>query len=269
MSAEAELPRRTEWFINGFRWYAAHYVRKHFHAVRLSRGSAALPESKRPFLVVMNHPSWWDPMIAVILSRDFLQRAHFAPIEQQMLDRYRFFRKLGFFGVEPGTSRGAVTFLRIAKRIMAEPNAMLWVTAQGEFRDVRRRPLELRPGVGFLAREVEQGYVLPLALEYTFWEERTPEALLRWGEPIDLAEDPGRDGRAWTMRIEGALTDVQDALAEDTMSRDPARFSVLLSGKVGVGGAYDWWRRLMAWARGRRFEGGHGSGPDKEALPRR
>ena len=41
------------------------------------------------------------------------------------------------------------------------------------------------------------------------------------------------------------------------MSRDPAKFTTLLAGKTGVGGVYDWWRRLKAWVRGRKFDASH------------
>jgi hypothetical protein len=41
------------------------------------------------------------------------------------------------------------------------------------------------------------------------------------------------------------------------MSRDPTRFTTLLSGRVGVGFAYDTFRRLKAWIRGERFDVSH------------
>ena len=61
---------------------------------------------------------------------------------------------------------------------MSRPNAVLWVTAEGEFRDPRRRPLRLRSGVAHLLRRLGAGRVIPLAVEYPFWQERTPETLV-------------------------------------------------------------------------------------------
>lgn len=64
----AALPHRWHWLIRGFRRYCTRYVRKHFHAVRLSRSGAALPNTDEPILVVLNHSSWWDPLIGIVLS---------------------------------------------------------------------------------------------------------------------------------------------------------------------------------------------------------
>ena len=38
------------------------------------------------------------------------------------------------------------------------------------------------------------------------------------------------------------------------VSRDPAKFTAVVSGRTGVGGVYDLWRRVKAWVRGERFD---------------
>jgi 1-acyl-sn-glycerol-3-phosphate acyltransferase len=215
-----------------------------------------------PLVVVLNHPSWWDPMVCIVLSREFgPAREHYPAIDSEALAKYAFFRRLGFFGVDTHSVRGAAEFLRTATALLAKPNRTVWVTAQGQFADVRTRPLGLRSGVGHLAARMDWGFVLPLAVEYTFWTERTPEALLRFGPPIDVTEAPGRSGRDWTARIEDALTDTLDGLNAEAMTRDPDRFMTLLGGQAGVGGVYDLWRRVKALAAGQRFVAEHGSRP--------
>lgn len=255
------LPVRWEWLVRGFTKYAAKYVRRHFHAVRLSRSGFAIPADGRPIVVVLNHPGWWDPLIGIVLSREFRGYEHFPAIDAEAVRKYPFFTKLGFFGVDQQSLRGAAAFLRTATAILAKPNRAVWVTAQGRFTDVRTRPLALRSGVGHLAARLERGTVLPVALEYAFWRERTPEALVRVGRPLDVTEHPRLRGREWTARIEAALTETLDGLNTDAMSRDPDRFTTLLDGRVGVGGVYDAWRRVAAWARGRRFDASHGGRP--------
>jgi hypothetical protein len=47
-------------------------------------------------------------------------RAHYAPIEAAALARYRFFERLGFFGIELGTVRGGVVFMRTSLAILAK-----------------------------------------------------------------------------------------------------------------------------------------------------
>jgi 1-acyl-sn-glycerol-3-phosphate acyltransferase len=211
-----------------------------------------------PLLFVANHPSWWDVIIGIVLSQRFPQYQHFAPMDAGMLSKYGIFNRLGFFGIDD-TPRGAARFLRTSTVIFEQPFRAMWITAQGRFVDPRVRPIELRPGVGHVAARLKAGFVVPVALEYVYWEERTPEALIRFGEPIDLATDDELDGRALTANIETALSGAQDVLATEAMSRDPQAFEVLLAGKVGVGGFYDLWRRCTAWLRGARFDAAHGA----------
>jgi 1-acyl-sn-glycerol-3-phosphate acyltransferase len=261
MSARAvELPRRWLWLFRGFQRYSVRYVRKHFHAVRLSKTSHPLPDTDEPILVVLNHTAWWDPMICLVLSRMFGARDQFAAIDTAAIKQYPFFKKLGFVGVDTTSLRGAAEFLRTGLAILSAPRRVYWVTAQGRFTDVRERPLGLRSGVGHLAARLGQGMVLPLALEYSFWTERTPEALVRFGQPLWIGDHPSLCGKDWTAHIEASLTRTLDALNAETRTRDPERFAPVVSGKVGVGGVYDLWRRLKAWVGGKKFDASHEAG---------
>ena len=251
------LPPRWPWLVRLFRWHACRYVRRHFHALRLSKSGHVFPATDEPLLVVLNHPSWWDPLIGIVLSRVYAEREQFAAIDAVAVRQYRFFQKIGFVGVDTKSLRGAAEFLRSGCAILTQPRHVFWVTAQGRFTDVRERPLALQSGVGHLASRLTAGVVLPVGLEYTFWTERTPEALVRVGEPLKIADHPGLNGRAWTALIEAALTRNLDALNAEAARRDPAAFAELLAGKSGVGGVYDTWRRVKSWARGRKFDPSH------------
>lgn len=258
----SDLPPRWHWLIRGFRRYALRYVRKHFHAVRLSKSGDSFPAADEPLLIVLNHPSWWDPMIGIVLSCQMPDRDHFAAIDAVAVQKYRFFTKLGFVGVDTKSLRGAAQFLRDGAAILSQRGRAFWVTSQGRFTDVRERPLALQSGVGHLAARMENGIVLPVALEYAFWTERTPETLVRIGEPLKVTDQAGLTGKQWTALIEDALTRNLDALSTEAVRRDPAAFTVLLSGKTGVGGVYDQWRRLKAWLRGRKCDPAHESGTE-------
>jgi 1-acyl-sn-glycerol-3-phosphate acyltransferase len=237
------LPKRWAWLYRGFRKYVLRYLRKHFHAVRLSKGSAALPNDGLPVLVVLNHPSWWDPMVGIPLSDLFTDFTHFAAIDASMLRKYRVFARLGFFGIDMKSLSGARTFLRTGSAILSHDHHAVWVTAQGQFADVRKRPLGLKPGVGHLAARLKKGWIVPIAIEYAFWNERRPEALARIGEPISLAgrssdercEDPSLArpaNKEWTLLIEARLTETLDALNAEVMTRDPAHFTPLVGGEL-------------------------------------
>lgn len=231
-----------------------------FRAVRLAEpGLPDLPPD-RPLVVFSNHPSWWDPAFYILLHpRLFPDREGYGPMDEAMLKRYGFFRRIGIFGVEQDSRQGAARFLSTSRTILSDPRRMLWITAQGRFADPRERPLALRPGVAHLMARTPEAIAVPLALEYPFWSEKRPEALAAFGAPLD-----GRDGgsaQTWEARLEGALTATCDRLAELSRSRDPSAFQNLLAGRAGVGGIYGLWQRARALAHGERHRPDHVAGP--------
>lgn len=243
-----------------FGWYLRWYFWRRFHAVRLSRGGIPRPPPGRPLIIYSNHPSWWDPAMYILLcNRLFPGRAGFGPMDAKALGRYGILERMGVFGIELDTPRGAVRFLDTSLRVLSNPSNIIWVTAEGAFTDHRARPVRLRPGLAHLARRVPGAVILPLAIEYTFWNESRAEALARFGDPIETGRD--RNVAEWTMHLEAELTRAMDALAAESAQRNPALFQPLVRGGSGVGGIYDLWRRARAWAAGERFNPSH-EGPE-------
>jgi 1-acyl-sn-glycerol-3-phosphate acyltransferase len=185
-----------------------------------------------------------------ILSGQLPTYRHYAPIEAAMLEKYRIFRKLGLFGLDKGP-RGAAQFLRTTERIFQEPFGALWITPQGQFVDVRVRPVQLQQGIGALANRLPSGWIVPVALEYPFWDESTPEALIRFGSALPIADMEPLSVAEATATIERAMEANMDQLAVEAQSRDVDLFEDLLRGKAGVGGVYDLWRRAKSWFRGK------------------
>jgi hypothetical protein len=101
--------------------------------------------------------------------------------------------------------------------------------------------------------------VVPIACEYTFWDERLPEILINCGEPIRIANGQSRTTEEWNQEFAAAMARTQDELAALATLRDPALFTTVLSGKVGIGGVYEAWKRLLALVSGRAYQGSHGS----------
>ena len=254
----AILARRSPVLFRLFALYLHWYLSRSFHALRVSCAGLPPPAANRPLIVYSNHPSWWDPAVYILLcGKLFPGRAGYGPMDQAALGRYGVLERMGVFGVPQHDPRGAALFLRTSLAVLAQPANMLWITAEGAFTDHRSRPIALRPGLAHLARRVPGAVILPLALEYTFWNESRPEALVRFGEPV--LGDRQCSVADWTARLERGLTDTMDALAAESATRNPALFQPLVRGGAGVGGLYDSWRWLRATAAGRRFDPSHGA----------
>ena len=249
-------PLVLQWFLS----YAQRYARQSFHSVRVAEDRHALAVAGRPLLIYMNHPSWWDPILAAVLARSYFPGClHYSPIDSAALQKYKFFAKLGFFGVTRNDHSSARKLLDIGSQALCRKNTVLWITPQGRFSDVRERPLRLGSGLRHLAHCAPNCVVLPVALEYAFWEERTPEALVRFGSPLtghDL-----REALHIPNYFEIHLEETMDALSQDSIARNAAAFRTIAAGRAGVGGIYDAWRRLRSKLRGEAFHLEHGERP--------
>ena len=255
LDANAIMARRSERLFRLFAAYLRWYVGRRLHAVRMSRAGLPQAAAGQPLIVYSNHPSWWDPAIYILLcDMLFRGRAGYGPMDAAALGKYGVLERMGVFGVAQDDKRGAAQFLRTSLAVLETPSTMLWVTAEGGFNDCRSRPVRLRPGLAHLARRVPGAVILPLALEYPFWNESQPEALLRFGEPLHHSGGSVAD---WTQRLEAALAATMDSLAAESMTRDPALFQPLVRGGAGIGGLYDSWRWLRAMASGQRFDASH------------
>ena len=237
-------------------------MRRHFHTIAVERQSLeALGElGDSPVIVYGNHPSWWDPLIAHFVCRNcFENRQFYAPIDAAALAQYQVFRKLGFFGIDLTSTRGAAEFLKTSLGILHAPGTSLWITPEGKFTDARDYASPLMPGLAHLCtRMSETGWAVPMALEYVFWDERLPECLIRFGAPLRRSQHLETDKAHWNQLLDQGLRDNQKALAELVIARQPEPFEKLLSGARGAGGFYDGLRRLRSIFTRERFRAEHG-----------
>lgn len=259
MANEAQIPEHSPWLLRGFTKYVRRMLRKNFHVIRIAGGDQLSDFEGRPLVVFCNHPSWWDPLTCLFLQQHFLShRPSYAPIDARALERYGFFRKLGFFGVEQNSLNGARVFLRTASAILAEPRCSLWLTPEGEMTDPRKRPITLQPGLGHLAKRVPETVFIPLAIEYPFHMERQPELLAKFGKPLPVSELPS-DPDAITQALAEGLEATLDAVAEAAVQRDWDAFTVAQSGSATTDMFYDLWLRFKARLTGKTYENEHAS----------
>lgn len=252
------VPAISKPMLRFFRRIVRGYFRRHFHAVRIAHAER-FRDIDGPLIVYANHSSWWDPMVSVLLAAELMpERRHYAPMDAAALDKYSILKRLGIFPVEMKSARGAVQFLRTGEAILKSGGA-LWVTPQGRFCDPRERPLEFKPGMAALAARVADSCgscaLLPLAIEYTFWDERLPETLLYFAEPVRAVA--GESAETIQERAVDALREAMEEIQRRAIARSLAGFAVLSRGSLGTGGFYAWGQRAKAFLTRRPYVAEH------------
>ena len=259
-------PPPSRKFLWCFHQFLDKYLPRNFHTIALLDGRVPAVDPDAPLVVALNHPSWWDPLLGLYLARNcFPDRTFYSPIDAAALANYGMFRKLGFYGVTLDSLAGARDFLGDSRAILQRPGGSIWITPQGRFADPRD-PVKLQPGLGHLLSKLDRGTVLPLAAEYPFWEERLPEALAAFGQPIAIADYPTLDKAGWSERITHDLQATAGRLAEASIARAGERFEPVLRGRADVGGFYDIGRRFKSWLQLRRFNPAHSTKLNKQTM---
>ncbi len=254
-------PAVAGWLQNGFHRFLRPFLRHHFHAVAIERESRcdSSIDDACPLIIYANHASWWDPLIAHFLNQQlFPSRQFYAPIDAEALEQYRVLGKLGFYGVQMNTNAGAATFLQQSTSILDSGKTAIWMTPEGRFADVRDHSAQLMPGLAHLCNRMSEGLIVPLALEYVFWEERLPVCLAKMGTPIDVARQSQLNKPQWSELLTDCLRQTQSSLSQQVMARSSQPFDNLLSGKRGAGVIYDSFRRIKSWYTGKQFRSQHG-----------
>lgn len=236
-----------------FIWLTNRMLRKSFAAVRLEHGSRAdaeaLHRAEGGVMLLINHPSWWDPIVLTLLrARFFPERPTMAPMDADELLRFRIFLRLGLFGIDPDDPRSArVVLAETERRWNESPRTLFFMTPQGRFTDPRE-PLLLRPGAAMIAARHPGLAVGAVAVEYLFWSSKKPEVLLR----IRRIPNPmNPTARNWLDAMTTVMDENGRALAMAAMARRETDFETLVDG-TSPRGPYAWWLRLTG--RGTEIE---------------
>ncbi|MFO0829652.1 MAG: lysophospholipid acyltransferase family protein [Phycisphaerales bacterium] len=240
-----------------FTWYAERMLRRRFHAIRAVRGGGAaladVAAARGPTLLVLSHSSWWDPIVASLLWRRwFAPREVVAPMDRRELERFRFMRKLGMFGIDPDDPASlAAMQAYVIERLVDAPDAVVMLTPQGRFADPRE-PIVVRPGAASLAAHAGIARAASVAIEYAFWNDQRPEVFLRV-EPIEAPASPTTT--AWQRAIAAAMRGNAQSLASAVRGRDASQFEAIVGGAARIQPVYDLWLALTG--RSRAIDVGH------------
>ncbi len=196
---------RSRWFARWFGRSVDKSLRRQFSAVWLGgRANVGPVPAAQSLLCIANHSSWWDGMGLLWLNAHALDREGYALMDAANLRRYRFFRKVGAFGVDMHSRRDGARALRYAAGLLHVPGRAVWIFPQGR-EEPAHVPLRFRGGAARLARLVPEAAVVPVGFRYVFGRHPRPAMYISVGAPLPPAArtDVDAQQRAVAERLAG------------------------------------------------------------------
>ncbi|MGH1346978.1 MAG: lysophospholipid acyltransferase family protein [Nannocystales bacterium] len=190
-------------FARWFRRHATRRIRSSFAAVHV-RGLNTLREAAAdsPVVVIANHSSWWDSLLALWLSQSELPNsAAYGMMDASNLKRFRFFRWIGCFGVDLSSRRDGARAARYSLDLLKLRNTVLWIFPQGAEQPAHV-PLRFMPGAAGIARRAESVPVIPVAFAYVFEREEQPHVYISVGEPMSVQGGANRESQEEAVEAE-------------------------------------------------------------------
>ena len=219
----ARHERWAEWI---FFPYVRGLLRRHFHSLRLI---GELPEldPRWSLLILPNHGTWWDGFFVYYLNKVLLRRELFLMMLDEQLSRYRFFSRVGAFGIRPGLPRSVVETLRYSAAVLQDARNALCLFPQGELRYHATRPLGFQRGLErILALHGGGVQLLPLGIRCELLDDQRPEAFFM-ADRCHVVDTHGFRGVEWLENEETALLERLETAIEQRQSG-----GVLLQGKL-------------------------------------
>ncbi|MFH5885016.1 lysophospholipid acyltransferase family protein [Halalkalibaculum sp. DA3122] len=174
--------KESTWFIALFKWYTWFLFKRRFSRVWIRQRYQ--PENGQKTVYFLNHSSWWDGLIPLLLNEFRFHQQARALMEDRQMERYRFFRKIGAFSINRDHPRKAITSLRYAVQSMQRPGASLFIYPEGEITPLPDPP-QFQGGLAWLHSKVKSSEVdfVPVAICIHTIRSDKPELHIEIGEP--------------------------------------------------------------------------------------
>lgn len=156
-------------------------------------------------VIVANHTSYWDGLVAMVVSERLGGRGY-ALMDAVNLKKRPFFALCGGIGIDRSSLGAAARGLRTATQLVKRPGALLWVFPQGSERPPNE-PLAFAGGAAAIAKHAEVP-VLPIGLMYQFGDREQPYLWVACGEllpPTATAAEQESAVAVQLRRIEQAI----------------------------------------------------------------
>ena len=199
-----------------FQPYLTWLFKRHFHEIRLLGELPEIPDDL-PLLLLPNHSTWWDGFFVYLLNKRIFHRTAYLMMLETQLSKYKFFRKIGAYSIEPKNRNSIVESLEYTVELLHQEMSLVSIFPQGHLLPWHTRPLGYKRGVEWILQKYEKPVtLLPLAIRTEFLGEKRPSVffLFQDASPYDAETFHGMD---W---LEEAETRLLDDLASKILRQE-------------------------------------------------
>ena len=183
----AKESRFLIWF---FDLYTRWLIKRRFKSVWIKQSYKPVFESRSVYFI--NHNMWWDGLIPLYLSRKILHQQARAVMEDQQMQKHRFFSRIGAFSINLSDSRSTLRTLRYAVESINRDKASLYIYPEGELTPVSEAKPEFKKGLAWLYQNMDDEIdFVPIAFYSHTFRDSKPELYINIGSPISYKKtDP-------------------------------------------------------------------------------
>ena len=202
----------SKFFTFIFKWYTWLLFKRRFKRVWIRQEYRPGPSDRTVYY--LNHHSWWDGLIPLLLNEFRFHQNARAMMEDRQMERYRFFRKIGAFSVNRSDPRKAIPSLRYAVRSMRRENASLFIYPEGTLTPTGSEP-DFEGGLAWLHSKLHHDEIdfVPVAVYIHTMRSDKPELHLQVGKPVRV--DPSLAKSDRTELFERSLSELVNHLRSE------------------------------------------------------
>lgn len=203
--------QESRWFIFLFDLYMRSLFRRRFKNVWIDQVYQPGPDSKT--IYYLNHTSWWDGLIPLLLNRKLFRQNARAMMEDKQMQEHSLFKRIGAFSVNLENPRSAVRSLRYAVDSMKRPHSSLFIYPEGKIVPFSTEKPEFKKGLGWIVSHCTDADVVPIGIYIDHAKSDKPELFLKIGNAHEF--DTSDNSDKLNHFFEERLRDLLNELVED------------------------------------------------------
>ncbi|HKJ34547.1 MAG TPA: lysophospholipid acyltransferase family protein [Balneolales bacterium] len=180
------------------------------------------PASDSQTVYFINHTTWWDGIIPLLLNEYIFHQKARAMMEDKQLRKYPFFKYIGAFSVNKTDPLKAIASLRYAMNSLQEKNTSLFIYPEGKLIPEYVNHLTFEPGIGWLYDHCPNCDFVPITISILMLRGSQPDLFIKIGQPVKKESKDSNVNS--TSFLEQCLTEELKRLHQKANTEKPAKF---------------------------------------------